>query len=132
MSDAKLALAKLRGSGIHVSVNFSDLLLSPSGRVTSELKQLAVQHKAELIRLLLTSEGTTTAPAEDSGKINIRRGVAAKVTLDDGRSFTLTQPGGNPESIEHVIRRNYGDRVRALEVLPGSFGTLKEHRRSAE
>lgn len=129
MNDAKQAITRLTESGIQLSVNFRELLMFPSSRLTPELRRLAIENKTGIIEILLSSKTQSDSSLEQSGRLRPRRGIAAHVTLDGGRSFTLVQPGGDAESISQTIQQSYGDQVKRIETLDGAFGVLKEHRK---
>ena len=52
------------------------------------------------------------------------RSIAARIELDDGRSFNLIQPGGDEASLRHVMERTYGDSVTGFEALEGIYAAM--------
>ena len=128
MSDAESALETLTAAGIECRVNFEQLLLLPSTKVTPELKRLAASNKAGIIELLLAPESRGNDGDDQSDTFNPRRGIAVEVVLDSGTRFNLIQPGGTKESIEHAVTRAYGDRVVSVKALGGIYAVLARRR----
>lgn len=132
MSDAQRALETLAAAGVECRVNFEQLLLLPSTKVTPELKRLAVANKTGIIELLLTPKPSGMDGDDPGDTFNPRRGMAVEVVLDSGTRFKLIQPGGTQESIEHAINRAYGDRVVSVTAMEGTYAVLARRRNQNE
>ena len=71
-----------------------------------------------------TPETPETPPNDNSQTPAQSAGAAARIALDNGRTFNLIQPGGDEASIRHVVERTYGDSVTGFEALEGIYAAM--------